>query len=96
MSTTKANWCARGWREEALLLHKGGDAYIRLPMEDHGAAQISPTRDTRLRWMQSVIGCTHYIAGASEMKYLNTERDARSEFHRARCDIRIGPALTGA
>ena len=35
--------------------------------------QISPTRDTRLRWMQSVIHCTHYIAGAGEQDYLRTE-----------------------
>lgn len=59
--------------EEALLLHRGGNSYIRLPLEDHDATQISPTRDTRLRWMQSVIGCTHYVAGASEVDYLNTD-----------------------
>ena len=35
--------------------------------------QISPTRDTRLRWMQSVIHCTHYVAGASEQDYLRKE-----------------------
>ena len=34
--------------------------------------QISPTRDTRLRWMQSVIGCTHYVSGAGEQAYLDT------------------------
>lgn len=56
---------------DCLLLHKGGDAYIRLPVPEYGPAQISPTRDTRLRWMQSVVRCTHYIAGAGEMKYLN-------------------------
>ncbi len=78
--------------DNELLLHKGGDAYIRLPMQNHDAAQISPTRDTRLRWMQSVIHCTHYVAGAGEMKYLNTadapdvefiERDEISESDRA-------------
>jgi hypothetical protein len=57
---------------DGLLLHKGGDSYLRLPLQAHGAIQISPTRDTRLRWMQSVICCTHYVAGASEIKYLNT------------------------
>lgn len=56
---------------DALLLHKGGDSYIKLPLQEHDATQISPTRDTRLRWMQSVIHCTHYVAGASEIKYLN-------------------------
>ena len=35
--------------------------------------QISPTRDTRLRWMQSVIRCTHYVAGAGEQDYLRKE-----------------------
>ncbi|CAN5371783.1 hypothetical protein BH20VER3_BH20VER3_12650 [soil metagenome] len=57
---------------EALVLHKGGKSYIKLPLEEYDATQISPTRDTRLRWMQSVVQCTHYVAGASEAKYLNT------------------------
>ena len=35
--------------------------------------QISPTRDTRLRWMQSVVRCTHYVAGAGEKAYLRQE-----------------------
>lgn len=58
-----------------LLLHKGGDRFIELPPQKHDATQISPTRDTRLRWMQSVIHCTHYVAGAGERAYLN-EADA--------------------
>ena len=58
---------------DGLLLHKGGNSYITLPLEEHDATQISPTRDTRLRWMQSVVCCTHYVAGASEVKYLNME-----------------------
>ena len=58
---------------DALLLHKGGNSYLKLPLDEFDAAQVSPTRDTRLRWMQSVVGCTHYIAGASEIKYLNTD-----------------------
>jgi hypothetical protein len=62
-------------REGKLLLHKGGDNYLELPPQDFGPAQISPTRDTRLRWMQSVIQCTHYVAGAGEREYLN-EADA--------------------
>lgn len=56
---------------ERLLLHKGGDAYLELPFQAPAATQISPTRDTRLRWMQSVIGCTHYVNGAGELRYLN-------------------------
>jgi hypothetical protein len=26
-----------------------------------------------LRWMQTVIGCTHYVTGASEQNYLHRE-----------------------
>jgi hypothetical protein len=63
------------YRDGKLLLHKGGDRYLELPREEFDATQISPTRDTRLRWMQSVIGCTHYVAGAGERQYLN-EADA--------------------
>lgn len=62
-------------RDGKLLLHKGADRYVELPSQRYDAAQISPTRDTRLRWMQSVIGCTHYVAGAGERQYLN-EADA--------------------
>jgi hypothetical protein len=63
------------WRNGKLLLHKGADRYIELPAQEFAPAQISPTRDTRLRWMQSVIHCTHYVAGAGEREYLN-EADA--------------------
>jgi hypothetical protein len=62
-------------RDGKLLLHKGGDRSIELPPQTFSAAQISPTRDTRLRWMQSVIQCTHYVAGVGEREYLN-EADA--------------------
>jgi hypothetical protein len=58
-------------REGKLLLHKGGDNFIEVPAQSFDATQISPTRDTRLRWMQSVIHCTHYVAGAGERQYLN-------------------------
>jgi hypothetical protein len=63
------------YRDGKLLLHKGADRYIELPFQEYKTTQISPTRDTRLRWMQSVIGCTHYVAGAGERQYLN-EADA--------------------
>jgi hypothetical protein len=58
-------------RDGKLLLHKGGENYIQLPTQTFDATRISPTRDTRLRWMQSVIHCTHYVAGAGERAYLN-------------------------
>jgi hypothetical protein len=65
---------------DALLLHKGGNSYIRLPLQAFEPAQISPTRDTRFPWMQSVIQCTHYVAGASEIKYLNTAAASGVQF----------------
>jgi hypothetical protein len=54
-----------------LLLHKGGDRFLEIPGGEFGPEQISPTRDTRFAWMQSVIRCTHYVAGASEQDYVN-------------------------
>ncbi len=56
-----------------LRLHEGGDSHLTLPPLPAPLAkeQLSPTRDSRLRWMQSVIRCTHYIAGAGEQAYLN-------------------------
>jgi hypothetical protein len=56
---------------DCLMLHEGGDAWITLPAADFNKSQISPTRDSRLRWMQSVIHCTHYVCGASEQNYMN-------------------------
>lgn len=55
----------------ALKLHEGGSSYVTLPAQPFAKAQVSPTRDSRLRWMQSVIHCTHYICGAGEQAYLN-------------------------
>jgi hypothetical protein len=54
-------------------LHEGGDSYINVPATAFSKEQISPTRDSRLRWMQSVVHCTHYIAGAGEKAYLRPE-----------------------
>jgi hypothetical protein len=59
-------------KDGVLSLHQGGNSYLHLPPVSYGKAQISPTRDSRLRWMQSVIGCTHYVNGAGEQAYLNT------------------------
>ena len=56
-----------------LKLYKGGDQYVPLPDVAYSREQVSPTRDTRLRWMQSVIHCTHYVAGASEQDYLRKD-----------------------
>jgi hypothetical protein len=59
------------YRDGKLLLHKGGDRFLEVPRQDFRPEQISPTRDTRFLWMQSVIRCTHYVAGASEQDYIN-------------------------
>jgi hypothetical protein len=59
-------------RGGTLYLHEGGDSFVTLPAaaSGFGKEQISPTRDTRLRWMQSVIHCTHYVTGEGEQAYL--------------------------
>ena len=54
-------------------LHEGGDVFVKVPPTTFTKEQISPTRDSRLRWMQSVINCTHYVSGAGEQAYLNLE-----------------------
>ena len=53
--------------------YRGENSYDTLPAMNFAKEQISPTRDTRLRWMQSVLHCTHYVAGASEQDYLRQE-----------------------
>jgi len=58
---------------DILSLHAGGTSFIKLPATPFTKEQISPTRDTRLRWMQSVLHCTHYIAGAGEKAYLHQD-----------------------
>jgi hypothetical protein len=54
----------------SLLLHEGGDSYVTVPPIAFNKEQISPARDSRLRWMQSVLHCTHYVTGAGEQAYL--------------------------
>jgi hypothetical protein len=57
--------------EGRLRLHEGGNVWRDLPETSFTKDQISPARDSRLRWMQSVLHCTHYIAGAGERAYLH-------------------------
>jgi hypothetical protein len=71
---------ARYDMKHGLRLHQGGRSYIDLPAQEWQRAQVSPSRDTRLRWMQSVIQCTHYVAGAGEMNYLDTSEAPEIEF----------------
>ncbi|HVU22493.1 MAG TPA: hypothetical protein VHE13_00105 [Opitutus sp.] len=81
--------------EGALKLHEGGDCYVALPPAEFTKDQVSPTRDTRLRWMQSVLRCTHYVAGAGEQAYLN-KSDAPEITYVARDPIdRSDEAYTG-
>ena len=54
-------------------LHEGGDSWITFPAAPFTPEQVNPTRDTRLRWMQSVVHCSHYVAGAGEQAYLRPE-----------------------
>ena len=84
------------YRDGKLLLHKGGGRYLEIPAGEFGPEQISPTRDTRFRWMQSVIRCTHYVAGASEQHYVNkadapnvafAKRDEISDFDKAYTEL---------
>ena len=62
------------FRDGALQLHKGGDSFATLPQIAFSKRQISPARDTRFVWMQSVVNCSHYVLGASEMEYLRLEK----------------------
>jgi hypothetical protein len=84
------------YRDGKFLLHKGGDRFLEIPGEEFGPEQISPTRDTRFRWMQSVIQCTHYVAGASEQRYIDKadapgvkfiKRDEISDFDSAYTEV---------
>lgn len=61
-------------------LHEGGDVFIDLPAVPYTKEQISPTRDSRLKWMQSVLNCTHYVSGAGEQQYLNKDDAPEIEY----------------
>jgi hypothetical protein len=65
---------------DRLTLHEGGDSFVTLPETTFTREQISPARDTRLRWMQSVVHCTHYVAGAGETAYLHPEETPEITF----------------
>jgi hypothetical protein len=82
----------------ALQLHEGGDSFLTLPAVPFDKSQVSPARDSRLRWMQSVVHCTHYVAGAGEQAYLRREdapeiafvnRDAIDRADEAFCEANV-------
>ena len=61
-------------------LHEGGDSFVTVPATPFTKEQISPTRDSRLRWMQSVVHCTHYVAGLGERAYLHPDETPEITF----------------
>jgi len=63
-----------------LKLHEGGDSFVSLRAVIFNKDQVSPARDSRLRWMQSVVRCTHYVAGAGEKAYLRPEETPEITF----------------
>ncbi len=74
------NWCARVAGPTRFSCTKAETPTSNCRWKITRPEQISPTRDTRLRWMQSVIRCTHYVAGAGEMKYLKTDEAPEVQF----------------
>ena len=71
----RARYC-----NNAFQLHEGGDNFVNLPMTTFEKEQVSPSRDTRLRWMQSVVHCTHYVSGAGEQDYLHMDETPEITF----------------
>ncbi len=68
------------WKDGKLSLFKGGDVSIELPATEFGKEQISAARDSRFLWMQSVIGCTHYVCGLGEKGYMRMEEAPEVNF----------------
>jgi len=69
----QASACSADTLTRELQLHEGGDSYVKLRAVTFNKEQVSPARDSRLCWMQSVVHCTHYVAGAGERAYLHPE-----------------------
>jgi hypothetical protein len=61
------------FKDGTFTLHEGGNVFVTVPPTTFNKEQISPARDERYRWMQSVLRCTHYVAGAGEQAYLRRE-----------------------
>jgi len=60
---------------EGYFLDHGGNVKEFIPQEltpeALPATRLSPTRETRFAWMQSVVHCTHYIYGKGEKEYVD-------------------------
>src|ERR1039458_5073637 len=78
----------------AFQLHEGGDRFVTLPTTPFTKEQVSPARDTRLRWMQSVVHCTHYVSGASEQDYLHAQETPEITFVKRDTIVRSDEAYT--
>jgi len=68
------------FHDGTLKLHEGGNSFVTLPMTTWTKEQVSAARDARFRWMQSVLHCTHYIAGLGERAYLHKDEAPEVEF----------------
>ena len=81
-------------KDGGFYLYKGGSNYFEIPVEGVDKTQINPTRDSRLLWMQSIVQCTHYVTGAGEIQYLNTDETPEIEFVKRDHIDRSGDAYT--
>jgi hypothetical protein len=62
-------------------LHEGGGKYLTVPTPPQiDKVQKNPGKDERFKWMNSVIGATHYIAGNSEFEYLKRDQFPEVKF----------------
>lgn len=62
-------------------VHEGGGKYLEIPSPANiEKFQKNPGKDERFGWMNSVIHATHYIYGAGEKGYLNTENFPEVKF----------------
>jgi hypothetical protein len=68
------------FEDGAFKLHEGGSAFVTLPVTPFTKEQVSPARQTRFRWMQSVLHATHYVMGAGEAGYLHSEESPGTVF----------------
>ncbi len=62
-------------------LHEGGGKFTYFNLPDKiDKQQINPGKDERFGWMNSVIHCTHYVAGNSEYEYIKRDNFPEVKF----------------